>query len=74
MKTVETFIVLVDSHRSSRLYRRHTAGRYRVGAKTAKEAEEILRSEIKFGSIRTYYQCSKDDKPRMGYKEILKEI
>ena len=74
MKSIETFIVLVDSHRSNNLYRRHTAGRYRVGAKTAKEAEEILRKKIKFGSIRTYYKCDPDNKPRMRYKEIIKEI
>lgn len=65
MKNINTYIVLVDSHRPFRLGSRNSAGRYRVGAKSEKEAEEILREKIKFGSIRVYYKCSSDDLPVM---------
>ena len=74
MKNINTYIVLVDSHRPFQLGSRNTAGRYRVGAKSEKEAEEILRAKIKFGSIRVYYKCSSDDLPVMQYKEVLKEF
>ena len=50
MRQVKTFILVVDGHRRPSR-RRNTAGTYRVGAKTEKEAIEILRKAIGFGSI-----------------------
>ena len=72
MKSINTYIVLVDAHRSPDK-KRNTSGRYRVGAKTAKEAEELLQKAIGFGSVQTYYKCSTTDFPQMKYKEIKKE-
>lgn len=68
MYEIKTFICLVDGfRRSSR--KRNTAGRYLVGAKTAKEAEKLLRAKIKFGSIKVYYVATKPENP-MEYKQI----
>ena len=50
---VRQFIVLVDAYRRPSR-RRNTAGRYRVGARTPIEAEEMLRKAIGFGSVRCY--------------------
>ena len=71
MKEVKNYILLVDAHRRPSR-RRNTSGRYRVGAKTKKEAIELLREKIKFGSIQCYYEC-KNDNLKVGYKEIVKE-
>ena len=72
MKDINTYIVLVDAHRSPDK-KRNTSGRYRVGAKTAKEAEELLQKAIGFGSVQAYYKSSPTDLPQMKYKEIKKE-
>ena len=69
MKEVANYILLVDSHKP---YKRETSGRYRVGAKTEKEAVEILRNKIKFGSIQVYYICKPDD-ISVEYKEVKRE-
>ena len=74
MKKVRQAIVLVDDHRRPNR-RRNTASRYRVGAKTEKEAEEIVRTAIGFGSVKFYYWEKEDDiHPKVKYKEIVKEI
>lgn len=73
MKEVKQYVCLVDAHR--RLSRcRNTRGRYRVGAKTEKEAKQILQDFIKFGSVQVYYE-DKNPKPNLivKYKEIKKE-
>ena len=49
MREIRNFIFVVDGHRRQELMR-STAGRYRVGAKDAKEAERFLREKIRFGS------------------------
>lgn len=74
MKEIKQAVVLVDSHKPLRL-KHNTAGRYRVGAKTEKEAEELVRKAIGFGSVKFYYWDEKtpDDK-KMTYKQIVKEI
>ena len=69
-----TYIVLVDTRRAWNCYKRQTAGRYRVGAKSARDAEEILRKRIGFGSVRTYYKTRPSDEPQLAYGEIIKEI
>ena len=81
MKEVKNFICLVDSHRDARskyMKPRATAGRYRVGAKTEKEAEKLLREAIGFGSIKVYYETNPQDYPTDGpnvkYKEVVKCI
>lgn len=69
MKKVNNYILLVDNYR--RLSRqRNTAGRYRVGAKSEKEAIELLREKIGFGSIQVYYLS---DDVKVRYKEVVKE-
>ena len=73
MKEVNNYILLVDSHRRpSRM--RNTAGRYRVGAKTEKEAISLLREKIKFGSIQVYYKCKPTEGMMISYKEVIKEF
>ena len=74
MKTVSNYILLVDAYRRPSR-QRNTSGRYRVGAKTEKEAVQLLREKIKFGSIQVYYRCSDDEdtKNKVGYREIVKE-
>lgn len=70
MKPIQNYILLVDTHRRPSR-QRNTAGRYRVGAKSEKEAEKLLRNAIGFGSIHVYYTCETN---KIGYKEIVKEI
>ena len=72
MKPIKNYIVLVDPYRRPSR-RRNTAGRYRVGAKTPKEAEELLREKIGFGAIHVYYECKPDDKLNVSYKTVMKE-
>ncbi len=74
MKTVKQAIVMVDDYRRfSR--RRNTAGRYRVGAKTEKEAEELVRAAIGFGSVKFYYWENPNSRSqKVKYKQVVKEI
>ena len=50
----------------------NTQGRYRVGAKSEKEAEILVRDIIGFGSVQFYYW---DDSPAYicDYKEVILE-
>lgn len=78
MKSVNNYILLVDNYRRPSR-QRNTAGRYRVGAKTEKEAIQLLRDKIKFGSIHLYYKCNSEVEekkgiPQVKYKEVVKEI
>ena len=74
MKTIKQAIVLVDAYRRPSR-RRNTAGRYRVGAKTKKEAEELVRAAIGFGSVKFYYwEKENNTHPKVKYKEVVKEI
>lgn len=68
MKSVNNYILLVDSNKGN--FSGNNAGRYRVGAKSEKEAIKFLRGKIKFGSIQVYYKCSD---VILSYKEIVKE-
>lgn len=72
MKPIKNYIVLVDNHRRPQR-QRNTTGRYRVGAKTPKEAEKLLREKIGFSAIQVYYECRPEDKNNIGYKEVVKE-
>ena len=73
MKTIKQAIVLVDAYRRPSR-RRNTAGRYRVGAKTKKEAEELVRAAIGFGSVKFYYwEKENNTHPKVKYKEVVKE-
>ena len=72
MKSVKNYILLVDYHRHPK-YQRNTAGRYRVGAKTPKEAVQLLREKIGFGCIQVYYECEPGDRNNVNYKEVVKE-
>lgn len=74
MKEVKQAIVLVDAYRRPSR-RRNTAGRYRVGAKTEKEAEELVRAAVGFGSVKFYYWKSEDSPhQKVKYKQVVKEI
>ncbi len=74
MKTIKQAIVLVDAYRRPSR-RRNTAGRYRVGAKTEKEAVELVRAVIGFGSVKFYHWEREDStQPKVKYKEVVKEI
>lgn len=69
MKPIHNYILLVDTHRRpSRC--RNTWGRYRVGAKTPKEARRMLQQAIGFGSVHVYYESKEN---LVGYKELRKE-
>lgn len=60
VKLNRNFIVLVDAwRRPSR--QRSTAGRYQVGAKNPREAMELVRKAIGFGSPKVYREC--EDRP-----------
>lgn len=74
MKSIKNYILLVDYYRRPSR-RRNTRGRYRVGAKTEKEAVNILRRAIKFGSIQVYYDATDSTLPEdmIGYKKIQRE-
>ena len=73
MKRIKNYILLVDNYRRPSR-RRNTAGRYRVGAKSPKEAIKILREKIKFGSIQLYYECNpKEEEKMIKYKQVFKE-
>lgn len=75
MKEVKQAIVLVDAYRRPSR-QRNTAGCYRVGAKTEKEAEELVRAAIGFGSVKFYYWKREEDdtQPKVKYKEVVKEV
>ena len=74
MKAIKQAIVLVDAYRRPNR-RRNTAGRYRVGAKTEKEAEALVRVVVGFGSVKFYYWESENStRPKVKYKEVVKEI
>ena len=73
MKEVKQAIVLVDAYRRpSRC--RNTAGRYRVGAKTKKEAEALVQKAIQFESVQFYYwDTSIASSKTAKYREVIKE-
>ena len=74
MKTVKQAIVLVDAHRRPSRSR-NTAGRYKVGAKTEKEAEELVRAAVGFGSVKFYYWEKENSAcPDVKYKEVVKVV
>ena len=80
MKEIRQAIVLVDNYRRPSR-QRNTAGRYRVGAKTEKEAEELVQKVIGFGSVQFYYWEDKDNRSSfydsdqiVSYKEVVKEV
>lgn len=58
MKSTKNYICLVDHYRRASR-QRNTAGRYRVGARTPKEAKALLQKAIGFGSVQVYYQDNK---------------
>lgn len=77
MKEIRQAIVLVDNYRRPSR-QRNTNGRYRVGAKTEKEAEELVQKAIGFGSVQFYYwdDGNKSGYPiprKVAYKEVVKE-
>lgn len=81
MKEIKTYRCEVDLYRngaifrspSDRLYDRGNTGVYYVGAKSPKEAKEILQKHIKFGSICVpKYQHIPERYQVLAYKEIKK--
>ena len=78
MKTVNTYVCLVDNYRRPSR-QRNTAGRYLVGAKTEKEAKKLLQRAIGFGSVQVYYKAFPSGKENridipMKYKEIKRVV
>ncbi len=74
MKPVHNYCVIVDSHRAGYAVHRHTAGRYRVGAHDAKQAEQLVKEAIGFGDAVTRMQHPDDDPNNVPYKTVVKEI
>lgn len=78
MKPIRQYIILVDDGKPPHL-RHSTAGRYRVGAKTEKEAVNLVRNAIGFGSVKLFYVENEEHyttcfpKYTCKYKEIVKE-
>ena len=73
MREVKQAIVLVDTHRRpSRM--RNTAGRYRVGAKTEKEAVALVQKAVGFGSVQFYFWDEKNACGTVPYKSVVKEV
>ncbi len=74
MKPIRQEIVVVDSHRPPSM-RHNTAGRYRVGSKTEKEAISLVRTAIGFGSVEFLgWESPDSNSKKVGYKEVVKEI
>ena len=74
MKEIKQAIVLVDAYRRPSR-RRNTAGRYRVGAKTEKEAEQLVQKVIGFGSVQFYYwETDTPSDKKVAYKQVKKDI
>lgn len=76
MKPIMQYVLTVDIYRRPSR-RRNTYGRYRVGAKTAKEAVVLLRNKIGFGSIRIIGTADRVDSRdwklhNVAYKEVRK--
>ena len=81
MKEIKTYRCEVDLYRngaifrspSDRLYDRGNTGVYYVGAKSPKEAKDILQKHIQFGSICVpKHQHIPDKYQGLAYKEIQK--
>lgn len=74
-KEIKNFVLLVDDYRRPSR-QRNTAGSYRVGAKTPKEAIKLLRDKIGFGSIKVYCEVKfnnpRDDLPFVPYKSVVR--
>lgn len=73
MKETKNYICVVDGHRRSSR-QRNTSGRYRVGARSEKEAKELLQKAIGFGSVQVYYEDKKKETMHLAKQgECLKE-
>lgn len=59
-RPVRQYVCLVDGYRRPSR-RRNTAGRYRVAARDARHAEQLLRKAIGFGSVKVYYEADPKD-------------
>ena len=74
MKEIKQYVLLVDNYRRPER-QRNTAGRYRVAAKSEKEAIDLLREKIKFGSINLYYEDMGTPKHlTLPYKNVKREV
>lgn len=72
-RRTRNFICLVDAHRRASR-QRPTAGRYRVGAKNAKQARKFLQKAIGFGSVLVYYEDGTDKSSDLvPYGQCMKE-
>lgn len=70
VKRWKNFIVLVDAA-SPPQFRHKSAGRYRVGARTEKEAKQLVQNAVKFGSVNVYYE---DKNLSANYGDVFREI
>lgn len=72
---VNNYILLVERYGHS-ISENCETGRYRVGAKTQKEAVRFLRDIIKEGTIKVHFQCDprlEMDADWLPYKKIARE-
>lgn len=74
MRKVNNYIILVIDTNNRQNIKASEEGVYRVGAKTEKEAIEILKEKLKSGIIQAYYRCKDDSKPKIDYGQISKEF
>lgn len=78
MKPILQYVLVVDAGRPMAL-QRNMRGRYRVGAKTAKEAVALLRNKIGFGNIRVMGTADRVDSRNwklhdVAYKEVRRYV
>ena len=74
MKPVHNYIVIVDAYRARYAVQRSSAGRYRVGAHDAQQAEELVKEIIGFGSPIARLKCAEDDPMNVPYKTVVREV
>lgn len=74
MKPVYNYIVIVDAYRARYAAQRATAGRYRVGAHDAEQAEQLVKEIIGFGNPVARCKCAEDDPMNVPYKIVVREV
>lgn len=74
MKPVYNYIVIVDAYRAHYAAQRATAGRYRVGAHDAEQAEQLVKDIIGFGHPVVRCKCAEDDPMNVPYKTVVREV
>lgn len=83
MKEVKQYTALVDCYRNNGLaarpakewlYQQQTKGRYRVAAKSEKEAKKLVQRAIGFGSVSICHGQGAQEGPALPYRCVKKEL